>query len=52
MIRQAEQLAGEQEAAIIEMASDQMQTLQQSELRRMQALALVNPNIRQVEIDH
>jgi ATP-dependent helicase HepA len=38
--------------AIIATASDQMQTLQQSELRRMQALAMVNPNIRQVEIDH
>ena len=52
MIRQAEKLAGEQEAAIIATSSEQMQTLQQSELRRMQALAMVNPNIRQQEIDH
>jgi len=52
MIKQATQLAGEQEGAIIEAASDQMQALQHSEIRRMQALALVNPNIRQEEIDH
>jgi ATP-dependent helicase HepA len=29
-----------------------MQQLQQSELQRLQALATINPNIRQEEIDH
>ena len=52
MIKQAEQLAGKQELAIIEKASGKMNTLQQSEQARLQALAKVNPNIRQEEIDH
>jgi ATP-dependent helicase HepA len=52
MIKLAKQLAGKQESGIIEQASDRMQTMQQSELQRMQALALVNPNIRPEEINH
>ncbi len=52
MIKQAEQLAGKQEHPIIEKASGKMKQLQQSELERLQALAEVNPNIRQEEIDH
>jgi len=52
MITKAEQLASSQEASIIDAANTQMQSLQQSELHRLQALAKVNPNIRQEEIDH
>lgn len=52
MIEQAEKLAGQQEQSIVDAASTQMQSLQQSELKRLQALAVVNPNIRQEEIDH
>jgi len=52
MIEKAEQLAAEQEQSIIDTANKQMQTLQQSELRRLRALAEVNPNIRQEEIDY
>ena len=52
MIKQAQQLAGEQQAAVIESANVKMRSLQQSELSRMQALATVNPNIRQQEIDY
>jgi ATP-dependent helicase HepA len=52
MIEQAEQLAAKHEKSIIHTANQQMQNLQQSELRRLQALAEVNPNIRQDEIDH
>ena len=52
MIAQAEKLASNQEASIIDAAKTQMQNLQQSELHRLQALAEVNPNIRQEEIDH
>jgi len=52
MIKHAKQLAGKHQGPIIETASSEMQSLQQSELRRMQALAEVNPNIRQEEIEH
>jgi len=52
MIKHAEQLAGKHQAPIIETASGEMQSLQQSELQRMQALAEVNPNIRQEEMEH
>ncbi len=52
MIEKAEQLASEHEQSIIDTANKQMQTLQQSELKRLRALAEVNPNIRQEEIDH
>jgi ATP-dependent helicase HepA len=48
----AEKLAAKREASIIDAARAQMQKLQQSELHRLQALAAVNPNIRQEEIDH
>ena len=52
MIEKAEQLATKHEQSIIDTANEQMQTLQQSELKRLRALAEVNPNIRQEEIDH
>ena len=52
MIKQAEQLAANQESSMVDAASTQMLELQQSELQRLRALAEVNPNIRQDEIDH
>ncbi len=52
MIEHAEQLAAEHEPSIVDAANTQMQNLQQLELQRLQALARVNPNIRQEEIDH
>lgn len=52
MIGQAEKLAANLESSIIETAKAQMQSLQESELQRLRALAQVNPNIRQAEIDH
>jgi ATP-dependent helicase HepA len=52
MIEQAEQLAANHEQSIVDMAVEHMQNLQQSELRRLRALAEVNPNIRREEIDY
>jgi len=52
MITHAEQLAAKLESSIIDTARTQMKDLQQSELKRLQTLAEVNPNIRQDEIDH
>ncbi len=52
MIEHAEQLAAKHEPSIVAAAETQMQNLQQAELQRLQALAEVNPNIRQEEIDH
>ncbi len=52
MITHAEQLAATLESSMIDTARTQMQDLQQSELKRLKALAEVNPNIRQDEIDH
>jgi len=52
MIKHAEQLAAKLEPAMIDTARTSMQNLQQSELTRLKALAEVNPNIRQDEIDH
>ena len=52
MIECAETLAAGHETSIIEAATAQMQSLQQSELKRLRALAEVNPNIRQEEIDY
>lgn len=52
MIGHAEQLAAKQEPAIVDESRTVMQTVQQSELQRLKALAEVNPNIRQEEIDH
>lgn len=51
MIKHAEQLAAKLEPAMIDTARNSMQSLQQSELTRLKALAEVNPNIRQDEID-
>jgi ATP-dependent helicase HepA len=52
MIKQADKLATGREQVIVENAIEQMQQLQQAELRRLKALAELNPNIRQDEIDH
>jgi ATP-dependent helicase HepA len=52
MIEQAEQLAAKQEKSIVDEANQQMQSLQKSELQRLKALAEINPNIRQDEIEH
>ncbi len=52
MIKQAEQLAGNHEKPIVKKSIGKMKDLQESELQRLQALAQVNPNIRQEEIDH
>jgi len=52
MIKHAEQLAAKLETSMIDTARTQMNDLQQSELKRLRALAEVNPNIRQDEIDH
>ena len=52
MITYAEKLAAKLESSMVDTARTQMQSLQQSELKRLKALAEVNPNIRQDEIDH
>ena len=52
MLKQAEVLATAQQSGIITTADEKMQAMQRSELQRLQALARVNPNIRQQEIDH
>lgn len=52
MLKRAEQLASDQEPSIVNAAKTSMQDLQQSELKRLQSLAEVNPNIRQEEIDY
>jgi ATP-dependent helicase HepA len=52
MITHAEKLAAKLESSLIDTARTQMKNLQQSESERLQALAKVNPNIRQDEIDH
>ena len=52
MIRQAEQLAETQKVAIVDDASATMQAGQAAQLQRLTALAEVNPNIRQQEIDY
>jgi ATP-dependent helicase HepA len=52
MIEQAGALAEKQKPALIETARSTMQRLQQDELKRLRALAEINPNIRQEEIEH
>lgn len=52
MIKQAETLAAKQQVGIVETASEDMHSMQHSELQRLKALAKVNPNIRSQEIDH
>ncbi len=52
MLGQAEQLAERQKPGIVATARSAMQTLQQAELKRLRALAEVNPNIRGEEIEH
>ena len=49
---QAEELAGKQEGPIVLAARSQMEALQARESDRLAALAEINPNIRQEEIDH
>ncbi len=52
MIENAESLAGMQVDDIVAQASDRMQTEQQAELLRLEALAKVNPNIRNEEVEY
>jgi ATP-dependent helicase HepA len=52
MLGQTEQLAERQKPGIVTTARSAMQTLQQAELKRLRALAEVNPNIRGEEIEH
>ena len=50
MIKKVEKLAEEEAATLLEEAIVAMQSEQKNELTRLQALAKVNPNIRQEEI--
>ena len=52
MIDRAQSLADKQVGNIIEQAEAEMTKMQSAELTRLQALAQVNPNIRQDEMDH
>ena len=52
MIKQAERVGHIQERPILEASVIKMRELQRIEILRLQALAGVNPNIRQEEIDH
>jgi len=52
MIECAELLASVEEQSVIDTAVTQMHAVQQAEQQRLQALARVNPNIRQDEIDY
>lgn len=52
MVAQSEILAENKKGDIIDSAELSMKLEQDAELQRLQALALVNPNIRQEEIDH
>ncbi len=52
MIGRAEQLAEPKKDELIEHAAGKMQTEQVSELQRLKALAAVNPNIRQEEVQY
>jgi ATP-dependent helicase HepA len=52
MISRAENLADHKKEGVIEEAARRMQTEQTAELHRLSALAAVNPNIRQEEIDY
>ena len=52
MVSRAEALAEQQKSEILEAAAGAMQTEQLAELQRLTALAKVNPNIRQQEIEY
>jgi ATP-dependent helicase HepA len=52
MLKQAEELAAKHEDSIVLEARSQMEELQQLELERLRALAEINPNIRQEEVDY
>lgn len=52
LLQQAEPLAEQQMHLLVEDARKQMQTSLMSELARLQALAAVNPNVRESEITH
>lgn len=52
MVDQAQKLAGDQMAELVNVACEKMQHEQSAELQRLEALAAVNPNIRREEIDH
>lgn len=51
MIKKAEDSVADQQQQLIDEALEKMRTQQQGELQRLEALAQVNPNIRQQEID-
>jgi ATP-dependent helicase HepA len=51
MVELAEKLSQPQKLALVTQAAANMQEEQQQELERLQALAKINPNIRQQEID-
>jgi ATP-dependent helicase HepA len=52
MVKQAEQVATEQQQPLVEQAVEKMQQSQNSEIQRLAALAQVNANIRQEEMDY
>ncbi|MEH6578340.1 MAG: RNA polymerase-associated protein RapA [Amphritea sp.] len=52
LVEQAETIAEKQEAGIVTAANEKVEQLLGAELTRLAALAAVNPNIRQDEIDH
>ncbi|WP_101759983.1 RNA polymerase-associated protein RapA [Oceanicoccus sp. KOV_DT_Chl] len=52
MVNTAEQLAEQQKDNILTSAAEAMQSEQTAELQRLTALAKVNPNIRQQELDY
>lgn len=50
MLDQADQLAQTQLAAYVQQATEKLQQVQGGEVERLQALAKVNPNIRDEEV--
>lgn len=52
MLDKADELANQQLQPAVRQASEQLQQVQGGELARLQALAKVNPNIRDAEIEH
>ncbi len=52
MIDSADQLAASRRGELLDQATEAMQREYREEIERMQALAEVNPNIRQDEIEH
>lgn len=52
LIEQAEQLAQPQQQEMVQQAIENMRTMQLTEIARLAALAEVNPNIRQEEVEY